>query len=144
MKISITKIILISFSLAFSVAEAKTPPKAATKKTAAKATAQTPGFKAVCKSMTPAAWKTNYDGCMTAFADGIQKKLITAEKSTSICNCVANGLVKESTCQDIDRFQRDKAFEQQMTGKLAKKCIPKDEGRTPAKANSTPAKKKKK
>lgn len=103
----------------FSFAEAK--PKKATGKASAKTESK---FKAVCKNMTPQAWKTNFDGCMTAFAPGIQAKQITQAKSSGICSCVADGLVKESTCAEIDRFQKDKAFEQQMTSKLAKKCIP--------------------
>lgn len=79
----------------------------------------------VCKKMTPVVWKTNYDGCMKAFQAGIASKQITQAKSEGICNCVANGLVKESQCSEIERFQKDKAFEQEMTNRLAKKCIPK-------------------
>lgn len=129
-------ILFILIPLAFSIAEAK-PKKAAAAPAPA---APKSHFKAVCKNMTPQAWKTNYDGCMTAFAPGIQAKQITQQKSAGICNCVANGLVKESTCKDIERFQKDKAFETEMTSRLAKKCIPKEGG---SKAPASTGKKKK-
>lgn len=129
-------ITLVAPTFVLSTASAQAPAKKASSKKSApakksarkkKAPAQRQvAWSAKCKNMTPQIWKANFDGCMNAFKPGIQAKQITLAKSRGICACVADGLVKESTCQEIDRFHKDKAFEQQMTGSLAQKCLPKN------------------
>lgn len=81
--------------------------------------------KAVCATSTPAFWTLNQNGCSGAFANGIRMKQIDAESVKALCDCVADGIAKKTTCDELKKYSKDKEFQKQLNAKVGRECMAK-------------------
>jgi hypothetical protein len=78
-----------------------------------------------CSKMTEAIWQKNQTGCMRAFKMGLDAKKIDQQSAQQICDCVADHLVNELSCEDMYKFDHDKKFEKEVSGNIVKACTEK-------------------